>query len=119
MVVAHCERAIPEVKKYIDIGREMVYNRGIRRTVSNGQDDREGKTMGMTKEQAKEIHDKVMVVVEHLIDCLTKHQTPTKIGEMALVLLAGTSAGTEMRPLTDVTIPTLPACWPPAVDQWP
>ena len=35
MVVSQCKGTIPEVNKYIDIGREMVYNRGISRTVSD------------------------------------------------------------------------------------
>ena len=73
--------------------------------------------MALTKEQAKEVHDEVMVAVNHLIDCLTEHKTPTRIGEMALVLLAGTSAGTNMRPLTDILIPTLHAGWQTAVEK--
>ena len=73
--------------------------------------------MTLTKEEAKEIHDEVMVVCDHLIECLLKHKTPTRIGEMALVLLAGTSAGTDMRPLTDILIPTLHAGWQTAVER--
>ena len=73
--------------------------------------------MTLTKEQAKEIQDEVMVTVNHLIECLIQHKTPTRIGEMALVLLAGTSAGTEMRPLTDILIPTLHAGWQTAVER--
>ena len=73
--------------------------------------------MTLTKEQAKEIHDEVMVTCNQLIECLLKHNTPTRIGEMALVLLAGTSAGTEMRSLTDILIPTLHAGWQMAVEK--
>ena len=73
--------------------------------------------MTMNKEQAKEIHDEVIVTVNHLIDCLVKHKTPTGIGELALCLLAGTSAGADMRPLTDALIPTLHAGWQSAVEN--
>ena len=72
--------------------------------------------MTLTKEQAKEIHDEVLVTVDHLIDCLTEHKTPTGIGELALCLLAGSSAGARMRPLTDILIPTLHAGWQLAVE---
>ena len=72
--------------------------------------------MTLTKEQAKEIHDEVLVTVDHLIDCLTEHKTPTGIGELALCLLAGSSAGARMRPLTDTLIPTLHAGWQLAVE---
>ena len=73
--------------------------------------------MTLTREQAKEIHDEVMVVCEHLVDCLMEHKTPIGIGELALCLLAGTSAGVDMRPLTDTLIPTLHAGWQTAVER--
>ncbi len=67
--------------------------------------------MTMTREQAAEIHAEVIETVKQLIYCLDENQTPTLVGEMALVMLAGTSAGAVGRPLEDILIPTLKIGW--------
>ena len=71
----------------------------------------EGKAMTLTRAQAAIIQKDVLKTVKQLIECLEKHRIDPIIGEVALVLLAGTSAGHSMRPLTDVLVPTLYHGW--------
>ena len=71
--------------------------------------------MKPTPAQAAVVEVNVLKKITQLIECLTENKTDPQVGEVALVLLAGTSAGHAMRPLTKILIPVLYAGWEGAV----